>query len=196
MIYRVDKLRGAVKGGLQPFFLEDGEHDALRHLAAVDEKGGVLTTFYSGQAVPAYTGRATWLGATSWTPHFKARRDAATRLFSGELDRAAAARLIERSGARFLYSDCQGHPDIGAIWPGWPGRRALRVRHRLPGPPGHLESRRVDEPPLLSVVVPVLNEEEGLPELHAAARRRRSAGSTARTRSSTSTTARPTARPR
>ncbi len=121
VIYRVDKLRGAVKGGLQPFFLEDGEHDALRHLAAVDEKGGVLTTFYSGQAVPAYAGRATWLGATSWTPHFKARRDAATRLFSGELDRAAAARLIERSGARFLYSDCQGHPDISATVAGVAG---------------------------------------------------------------------------
>jgi hypothetical protein len=112
--YRADQLRGAVNAGLQPFFLEDREHDALRHLERAPEPGGVLTTFFSGQAVPAYTGRATWVGATSWTPDFKARRDAATRLFSGELGPGAAARLIRRSGARFLYSDCRGHPDISA----------------------------------------------------------------------------------
>ena len=111
-IQRVDQLRGAVNRGLQPYFLTDDEHDALRYLSESGEEGGVLTTFYSGQAVPALTGRATWVGATSWTPDFDARQDAADRLFAGRLDAAGARALVRRSGARFLYSDCQGHPDI------------------------------------------------------------------------------------
>jgi hypothetical protein len=113
--YRVDQLRGAVNAGLQPFFLEDDEHDALRYLDRVSEGGGVLTTFFSGQAVPAYTGRATYVGASSWTPNFKLRGAFAASLFAGELDRRQAERLIRGTGARFLYSDCQGHPDIGPI---------------------------------------------------------------------------------
>ncbi len=111
-IHRVDQLRGAVNKGLQPFFLTDDEHDALGYLAATPEKGGVITSIYSGQAVPAYTGRATWIGATSWTPDFKRRRLATDALFSGALTPARAERLVRRSGARFVYSDCQGHPDI------------------------------------------------------------------------------------
>ena len=112
LAYRVDRLRGAVNAGLQPFFLEPDEHDALRYLERAPGPGGVLTTVFSGQAVPAYTGRATWVGALSWTPDFKQRRIATDRLFSGQLDERSAARLVERSGARFVYSDCRGHPDI------------------------------------------------------------------------------------
>ena len=90
LAHRVDQLRGAVNGGLQPFFLEPSEHDALRHLDGCAEEGGVLTTVFSGQAVPAYTGRATWLGATSWTPDFKAAAAPTDRLFSGRLDAGGA----------------------------------------------------------------------------------------------------------
>jgi hypothetical protein len=115
LAYRVDQLRGAVKQGLQPYFLEPGEHDALRQLERLPEDGGVLTTFFSGQAIPAYTGRPTWIGASSWTPNFKARKIAADRLFAGELNPIEAERLVRRSGVRFLYSDCQGHPDITGI---------------------------------------------------------------------------------
>ncbi len=112
LAYRVDRLHGAVNAGLQPFFLEPGEHDALRWLDARPEPGGVLTTVFSGQAVPAYTGRASWLGALSWTPDFQARRRAADRLFAGELDPERAARFVRSTGARYVYSDCRGHPDI------------------------------------------------------------------------------------
>jgi hypothetical protein len=113
--YRVDQLRGAVNVGLQPFFLEDDEHDALRYLDRVDGDGGVLTTFFSGQAVPAYTGRPTYVGATSWTPDFRVRRAFMDSLFAGQLNRRQAERLIRATGARFLYSDCRGHPDIGPL---------------------------------------------------------------------------------
>jgi hypothetical protein len=115
LAHRVDQLRGAVSEGLQPFFLEPSEHDALRHLEDTPQRGGVLTTVFSGQAVPAFTGRATWLGATSWTPDFRRRRLQTDRLFSGRLDAADATRLVRRSGARFVYADCRGHPDLSRV---------------------------------------------------------------------------------
>jgi hypothetical protein len=115
LAYRVDRLRGAVNAGLQPFFLEPSEHDALRHLDNAPQAGGVLTTVFSGQAVPAFTGRPTWAGAMSWTPDFKRRQALADDLFSGRLDERRAAALITGSGARFLYSDCRGHADISRL---------------------------------------------------------------------------------
>ena len=73
--YRANELREAVNIGRQPFFLETGEHDALRYLEdAIREPGGVLTPVYSGILLPAYTGRETYIGAGSWTPDFEERR--------------------------------------------------------------------------------------------------------------------------
>ena len=113
--YEVDQMRDAIRRGFQPHFLEAGEHDALRHLDAAPDGGGVLAPVYSGLLVPAYTGRETWVGAGSWTPDFEHRRLAAERLFAGRMDRAAAAALVRRSGARFLLSDCHGRADIAGL---------------------------------------------------------------------------------
>jgi hypothetical protein len=115
LAYRADALRGAFNAGLQPYFLRADEHDALEYLARAPGRGGVLTPYFSGQVVPAYTGRATWVGATSWTPDFQARNDAMQSLFRGRLDRRAAERLVRRSGARFIYSDCEGRADIARL---------------------------------------------------------------------------------
>jgi hypothetical protein len=115
LAYRVDRLRGAVNAGLQPFFLEPSENDALRHMESAPGKGGVLTTVFSGQAVPAFTGRPVWVGAMSWTPDFKARQRRTDDLFAGRLGKSESKSLIMRSGARFLYSDCRGHPDITGL---------------------------------------------------------------------------------
>ena len=112
--YRADRLRGAVESGFQPYFLTGGERDALAHLRDADEEGGVLAPYYSGQLVPAHTGRETFVGARSWTPDFDERREAAERLFRGELDPAAAEAAVRASGARYLLSDCQGRAPIGA----------------------------------------------------------------------------------
>jgi hypothetical protein len=74
----------------------------------------VLAPVYSGILIPAYTGRETWVGAGSWTPEQPLRADEAEALFAGRLDARAAAKLVQRSGARFLYSDCHGRADIAA----------------------------------------------------------------------------------
>ena len=110
--YRANELREAVNLGLQPFFLQTGEHDALRDLERRPEPGGVLTPVYSGIVVPAYTGRETYVGAGSWTPDFEQRRSDTEALFAGELTQAEARALVRRSGAGFLYSDCHGRADI------------------------------------------------------------------------------------
>ena len=113
--YRANELREAVNLGRQPFFLETGERDALRHLEGRPEPGGVLTPVYSGILVPAYTGRETWVGAGSWTPDFESRRSETEALFAGELTSADARELVRRSGAAFLYSDCHGRAEIARI---------------------------------------------------------------------------------
>lgn len=113
--YRVDELRDAVAKGRQPHFLTADEHDALRYLDALPKQGGVITPVYSGLLIPAYTGRETWVGAGSWSPNFDSRALLAERLFDGELDEREAERVVRRSGARFLYSDCHGRADIEAL---------------------------------------------------------------------------------
>ena len=89
--------------------------------------------------MPAYTGRQTWVGAGSWTPHFEARRIAAEKLFSGKLPPAQARSLVRGSGARFLFSDCHGRADIARVVASFtdPPRRfgcaaVYRVRQDVP----------------------------------------------------------------
>ena len=113
--YRADELRGAVNFGDQPYFLEAEERAALRWLERHEGEGGVLAPFYIGAAVPAYTGRETWVGIRSWTPDHPDRRRAADALFSGQLDAAEARGVVERSGARFLLQDCHGRPPIDRV---------------------------------------------------------------------------------
>ena len=81
-------LADAVHVGRQPFTLEPGERDALRHLDALAEPGGVLAPVYTGIAVPAYTGRETWIGAGSWTPDQPERARDAEALFDGPARRS------------------------------------------------------------------------------------------------------------
>jgi hypothetical protein len=123
--YRVWSLADAVHLGRQPFTLEPGERAALRYLDEVPEAGGVLAPVYTGIAVPAYTGRETWIGAGSWTPDQPRRVEEAEALFGGRLDAAGAEALVRRSNARFVLSDCHGRADIAGLLTGFadPPRR-------------------------------------------------------------------------
>lgn len=111
-LYNADQMRDAINKGFQAHFMEPGERDALRHLDAASEPGGVLAPPYLGTGVPAYTGRETWAGAGSWTPDFEERTARVNALFNGELERAEAEALVRESGARFLFSDCHDRADV------------------------------------------------------------------------------------
>jgi len=96
----------APTGGNANFIARD-ESAALAYLARAPTQGGVLTQFYLGEAVPARTGRRTYVGDCLWSePRCIPRSLAADALFEGT-DRPVAARAFVRdSGARFLLASC------------------------------------------------------------------------------------------
>lgn len=118
-LYRADQLRGAVQAGRQPFFLENAEREALRFLERDERAGGVLAPIYTGMLVPAYTERATWVGAGSWSPDFEERVLIAERLFSGGMGPGEAEALVRSTGARFVLVDCHGRADMAPVLGGF-----------------------------------------------------------------------------
>ena len=113
-LYRVDQLRGAINAGRQAFFLEPGERDAMRWLERQPGPGGVLAPVADGAYISAYSGRPVWIGAGSWTPNFAARELAVEAFFSGSASPAIDRKLLESSGARFVYASCRVGPAMDA----------------------------------------------------------------------------------
>jgi hypothetical protein len=72
-----------------------------------------------GQAVPAFSGRQTYVGHYQWTPAYFQRAEETESLFGGRLDRQRAATLVHTSHATFLAADCRhDHVDLPAALPG------------------------------------------------------------------------------
>lgn len=105
---------GAVFFQKAPFFVTGGEDEALDYIRNSRLRGAVLAPVYLGEAVPAATGRRTWVGLLSWTPEYPDRVELANRLFSGRLRPQAAQNLVRSSGVAFLLSDCQHRTDLTA----------------------------------------------------------------------------------
>ncbi|MEI6792626.1 MAG: hypothetical protein WCK97_05250, partial [Actinomycetes bacterium] len=122
--YRADQMRGAVSAGRQAFFLEPGERDAMRWIEAQPGSGAVLAPIPDGSYISAYTGRAVWIGAGSWTPDFGWRGLAVEAMFNGVSGAAEDQRLVRQSGARFVYQSCRSKanlaPKLGAVVTGPP----------------------------------------------------------------------------
>ena len=94
-------------------FITHDERAALAYLRKDPDKGGVLTRFYLGEAVPGSTGRRTLVGDCLWSePNCMPRSYAADDLFDGAMTRAQAQQFVITSGARFLLADCRGHIDL------------------------------------------------------------------------------------
>lgn len=95
-----------------PYRLADGEDDALRFIEESEREGGVLSRFYLGGAVPALTGRDTWVGHFAWTPDFDERRRRADELFDGRMPAAEATALVSGARPAFLLADCLVNRDL------------------------------------------------------------------------------------
>jgi hypothetical protein len=95
-------------------FFGTGEARALAFLDSSRRAGPVLAPAMPlGQAVPAFTGRQTYVGHYYWTPDYPGRSALAERLFDGRLSRAQALALVRVSKAAYLLSDCRsGRADI------------------------------------------------------------------------------------
>jgi hypothetical protein len=94
-------------------YIRSDERRAIRYLAGNPEPGGVLSQFYLGDLVPAFTGRQVFVGDCLWTePKCIPRSVAADRFFQGRMSAAAARRFALQTGARFVLASCNQHIDL------------------------------------------------------------------------------------
>jgi hypothetical protein len=99
-------------GGNANFITHD-ERAALDYLNDDPDRGGVLTQFYLGEAVPGRTGRPTLVGDCLWSePNCMPRSLTADALFQGELSPRDSRRFVRDSGARFVLASCKPHVDL------------------------------------------------------------------------------------
>ena len=97
-------------------FITRSEQHALRYLAKNKQPGGVLTRFYLGSLVPAYTGRRTFVGDCLWSqPGCTPRSQIAEIVFDGTLPADQARWFVQRIGAKFVLTDCSTRPDMSAV---------------------------------------------------------------------------------
>jgi hypothetical protein len=89
-------------------YVNPGERDALRFLAADRQSGGVLSREYLGVTVPGETGRNTYVGDCLWSePNCSRRAQLSNELLFGQLAPAAARTFVKGTGARFVLTDCK-----------------------------------------------------------------------------------------
>jgi len=98
-----------------PYWLTNGENAALRYLDRAPGNGGVLSRFYLGSTVPAFTGRSTWVGHYVWTPDFTHRLRTAEQLFDGRIPPFQTQALVRSTGAIYVLTDCESHIDLAPI---------------------------------------------------------------------------------
>ena len=110
MAFYVQKLRESSAA----HFVAADEARALRAVEASPRGGGVLTSADLGQAVPALTGRHTWVGHPNWTPAYTDRANLAEALLAGRLDDRQARELVRSTGAAFVVAGC-GRPDLRPV---------------------------------------------------------------------------------
>jgi hypothetical protein len=90
-----------------PYVLNSSEAAALNYLDHLHTPGGVLSREYLGAAVPAFTGRKTWVGQWTWTPDYNRRVALANQLVDGEMGASRARQFVAHTGAGFVLSDCR-----------------------------------------------------------------------------------------
>jgi hypothetical protein len=110
--YEFTNLRDSQRTSAYSYWLAPSDHDALRYLEHLRPQGGVLARYEIGMAVPAFTGRRTWVGEFSWTPHFLPRVNEAEQLFQGRMGPGRAGRFVASVGARYALADCGARVDL------------------------------------------------------------------------------------
>jgi hypothetical protein len=114
-IHKVQVSANSIHTAGDPFFVFPGEVEGLKALEADRRPGGVLGPTYAGYMIPYRTGRETYIGPFSWTPHWKQRQRLSDGLFAGTLKGAAARRFVRSTNARWLFEDCR--PGLANLQP-------------------------------------------------------------------------------
>lgn len=113
--YEAGTFHDSLASGVAPYWLDQGDRAALSYLERERVPGGVFARYYLGMAVPAFTGRATWVGEFTWTPDFLARQVSADGVIDGVLAPAQARAVVVRSGARFVLRDCRSQANLRVL---------------------------------------------------------------------------------
>jgi hypothetical protein len=82
------------------------ENRALGYLASDTRAGGVLSSWYLGDAVPGETGRRTFVGDRRWERSFSAKQATVWNLLHRWLRPRPARAFVRGTGARLLLADC------------------------------------------------------------------------------------------
>jgi hypothetical protein len=110
--HKLELPRNSIHSTLYPYYILPDESRALNALADDPRPGGVLAAEYASNLVPYRTGRETYLGALSWSPHFSERLGNSNGLFEGLLTGARARAFVRQSHARWLLSSCRPSVDL------------------------------------------------------------------------------------
>ena len=105
--HRFEVAVNSIRAAGDPYFVFDGEQQALDALESDPRPGGVLAPAYAGHMIPYRTGREVYVGALSWTPEWAARVRETNALFEGSMGPREAQALARESGARFAFVDCR-----------------------------------------------------------------------------------------
>lgn len=96
-------------------FIQRDERAALEYLRHAPRPGGVLSRAYLGLAVPARTGRQTFVGDCLWSnPNCPRRAQLTNQLFNGQLRPWVARRFVRQTGAAYVLADCETRPRVDA----------------------------------------------------------------------------------
>ena len=105
--HRFEVAVNSIRAAGDPYFVFDGEQQALDALESDPRPGGVLAPAYAGHMIPYRTGREVYVGALSWTPDWAARVRETNALFEGRWGRGGRRRSRASRGARFAFVDCR-----------------------------------------------------------------------------------------
>jgi hypothetical protein len=111
----LSRSRGQVAPGhAHQNLISQAENRALAYLAADPLPGSVLSPFPAGDAVPAETGRHTFVGDDRWSEQYTVRDAGAWNLVHGYLHRRGARALVRRADVRFVLAPC-GSKDLRRV---------------------------------------------------------------------------------
>lgn len=106
-VHKAHNFQRGVEEGNDPYSIDPGELALLSALEHDPRAGGVLAPTYAGLLVPSHSGRETYIGPPSWSPHWLERAIAVNALFENRLRDAAARRFVLSTHARWLFADCR-----------------------------------------------------------------------------------------
>lgn len=106
----------ALPGSGQANFMAEDEVDALQYIADQTAPGSVLADDHLGVAVPAFTGRHTYIGDLYWSqPNFRQKERLVEYLQMRWLTPRAARAFVLGTGARYVIEDCWAHSNLSRL---------------------------------------------------------------------------------